>query len=455
MACCAFLPLAESAFAASPVSRTTVFPKSKAKVGLVFTHVPSGNATWPTKDYDYQGRAKELAAKLAPLCPQIDFTIKTAHNAAGANEIIKAMPDVDGFVVWCIGIWTGCANAFAHSGKPVVLVDDLFAGSGEILVTQPAIKNEKLPVVTVSSSEVKDVAASANLLAVKHAMAESRVLVLHDGDISYGTGLVKDIYGAAIIQMKSPELETYYNNTDPKEAAAWADLWAGEARKVVEPTREELIKSGRMYLALSRAVAEKKCDAVTMDCLGMFYSGRVTAYPCLSHFQMNNDGGTGVCEADIDSTMTQLMMGYLTGRPGYVSDPVIDTSKNEIIYAHCVATSKVFGPKGGANPYVIRSHAEDNKGASVQSLMPANEDVTTCKFQCGGKIMVIHSAKTAGNSNEFKACRTKLVAKANAENILKNWDLGWHRVTVYGDCRKQLIDLARFYGMTVVEEDKA
>src|SRR5574337_693990 len=34
------------------------------------------------------------------------------------------------------------------------------------------------------------------------------------------------------------------------------------------------------------------------------------------------------------------------GRPGYISDPVIDTSKNQIIYAHCVAPTKVFGPGG-------------------------------------------------------------------------------------------------------------
>ncbi len=454
-ACCALLPLLDRAHAAPPVSRTVVYPKSKAKVGLVFSHVPSGRATWPTKDYDYDGRAKQLTAELTPLCPNVEFTVRHVNNAQQAEALVKELPDVDGWVVWCIGLWTRAPGIFAHSGKPMVLVDDLYGGSGEVLVTQKAIRDEKLPVVTVSSSRTQDAADAANLFAVMRAMADSRVLVVSDDNIGYGTGLVKDIYRATIVQMKSPEFEDYYKKTDPKEAAGWADFWMSGAKKVVEPTRDELIKSGRMYLALSRAAAEKKCDAVTVDCLGMFYTGRVTAYPCLSHFQMNNDGGTGVCEADIDSTMTQLMMRYLTGRPGYVSDPVIDTSTNEIIYAHCVATNRVFGPKGKANPYLIRSHAEDNKGASIQSLMPVNEPVTTAKFQCGGRVMAIHSGRTSGNSNEAKACRTKLAAKTESENVLRNWDLGWHRVTVYGDCRKQLTNLARFYGMTVVEEDKS
>ena len=46
------------------------------------------------------------------------------------------------------------------------------------------------------------------------------------------------------------------------------------------------------------------------------------------------------------SALTMITMGALTGRPGYISDPVIDTSKNQIIYAHCVASNRAFGPDG-------------------------------------------------------------------------------------------------------------
>lgn len=453
-ACCALLPLAESVLAAEPVSRTKIFAKSKAKVALVFTHRPKGQPTWPTVDYDYDARAKELTARLAEACPNIEFTVHTALDTGQAGEIVKASPDVDGFAVWCIGIWTGAPNVFSHSGKPVVMLDDLYAGSGELLVSQAAVRKENLPVVAVSSSQIKDMAEAVNLFTVIRAMKESRILVICDRDLAALADSVASTYGATIVPMDSKELADYYDKSDEREAAQWADYWAASAKKVVEPTREELIKSGRMYLALARAAAEKKIDAVTMDCLGMFYSGRVTAYPCLSHFQMNNDGGTGVCEADTDSTATQLIMRYLTGRPGYVSDPVIDTSTGEIIYAHCVASNRVFGPKGEANPFIIRSHAEDNKGASVQSLMPANYEVTSAKFELGSKRMVVHTAKTTRNVNDPKACRTKLAAKTNAEAILHNWDFGWHRVTVYGDCRTQLIRLARLYGFAVTEEDK-
>jgi len=453
-ACWTLLPLSQSVLAADPISRTPVFPKGKARVTLVYTHIPSGNPTWPMKDYDYDGRASELTDKLVKACPGTRFTVKKAHNAAEAEAIIKESGDIDGYMVYALGIWPQTANVFIHSGKPVLLVDDLFAGSGEVLIMAGVAAREKLPVVTVCSSDFQDVATGVRLFETIRALKESTILDVVDYDISGWADTFKASFGPTVLKMDSKELASYYSKADEREAEEWADLWIKQAKKVVEPTREEIVSSGKMYLALCQAVADKRADAVTLDCLGMFYTGRITAYPCLSHFQMNNDGATGVCEGDVNSTGTQLMMRYLTGRPGYVSDPVIDTSKSEIIYAHCVSTNRVFGSKGKANPYIIRSHAEDGKGAVVQSLMPIGEPVTTLETDVIGKRMVIHTGKTTRNVDEPKACRTKLAAKANAERILDNWGMGWHRVTIYGDYRKQAMDLARLMGITVFEEDK-
>jgi hypothetical protein len=442
--------------AAEPVSRTPLFPKHKPDVALVFCHIPPGTATWPTKDYDYAGRAAELEVALLKACPNVNFVVKFARSEEEAKAVVKESILMDGFLLYVIGIWSGAPAVILRSGKPVIMVDDLYAGTGEVLIQNGRAVREGLRSLAVCSSDFNDVVKAVRLFEPLRAMKESVILDIVEGDIAPAAKAVKEFLGPTVVQMTSEELAAYYAKADLKEAEAWAKFWASNAKKVVEPTPQDLLDSGRMYLALAQAAADKKADAVTMDCLGMFYSGRVTAYPCLSHFQMNNDGGTGVCEADLNSTCTQLLMRYLTGRPGYVSDPVIDTSKNEIIYAHCVATNRVFGPKGKANPYLIRSHAEDRKGASVQSLMPLGEAVTSLEFDVPVKKMVIHSAKTVENIDEPKACRTKLAAQTEARAILDNWDLGWHRVTVYGDWRREALDLARLLGaVQVIEEDKA
>ncbi|UCC23327.1 MAG: hypothetical protein JSW23_04550, partial [Planctomycetota bacterium] len=172
-------------------------------------------------------------------------------------------------------------------------------------------------------------------------------------------------------------------------------------------------------------------------------------------FQLNNDGLVGACEADTISTITMLIMTYLTSRPGYISDPVVDTSKNQVIYAHCVATNKVFGTKGAANPYHIRSHSEDRKGAAVRSLLPLGEMTTTVQFDLRKKQVLFHQAKTVANIDEDKACRTKLAAevKGDIDKLFNHWDKwGWHRVTYYGDLEQPVRHIAALLGYELVEE---
>ncbi len=59
------------------------------------------------------------------------------------------------------------------------------------------------------------------------------------------------------------------------------------------------------------------------------------------------------------------------------------------------------------------------------------------------------------NVDDDRACRTKLAAevKGDIEKLLGHWDQwGWHRVTVYGDLRELIAEMAKALGMKVVEE---
>ena len=230
---------------------------------------------------------------------------------------------------------------------------------------------------------------------------------------------IKEVFRTEVITIDSRTLRNYYDKVDENDAVKWAEKWINEALKVVEPSRDEIIKSAKIYLALKSILTDNNAQAITVDCLGLFYGGKLPAYPCLSHFQMNNEGLTGVCEADLDSTLTQLLVRYLNGTPGYVSDPVIDTASNQIIYAHCVATNRVFGPDGLPNPYIIRSHSEDRKGTSIQSIMPLGKVVTTIKVNTLEKAMAIHQGKAVANVEEEKACRTKLAVETDAKRVLE------------------------------------
>jgi hypothetical protein len=143
------------------------------------------------------------------------------------------------------------------------------------------------------------------------------------------------------------------------------------------------------------------------------------------------------------------------GRPGFISDPVIDTSKGQIIYAHCVAPNKMFGPDGDSNPFRIMTHSEDRQGASVQSILPVNHITTTLEIINEKKEILMHQAIAVDNDPDDRACRTKLCAEplGDIEKLFTMWDSwGWHRVTFYGDIKEPAMALAQATGWKVIEE---
>ena len=57
-----------------------------------------------------------------------------------------------------------------------------------------------------------------------------------------------------------------------------------------------------------------------------------------------------------------LLFAYAFGIPGFITDPLFDTSKNAVIHAHCVAPTRMDGPGTRARPFIIRTHRDDNRG---------------------------------------------------------------------------------------------
>ncbi len=434
----------------------------KTKVKVIFPANQPDRPSWPHIGYDVEKRSKQVLAVLEQRLPEFKFSSGVYYSPEEAERAFQREEDqFDGYLVYMTALWNGVAEFYVRNAWPVIVADELYSGSGGLLRVHSLIKKEHLPAVSVASSNFQDVLDALRLIGVLKEMRQAKILVVADGE-SWGArqetlAHALDIFGTRTEQMNSEALQAYYEKSDADEAEYWKDKWIQEALKVVEPDEAEILRSAHMYLALKAAMQDTQADAVTVDCLGLYYSGKLFAYPCLGFFQLNNEGSTGVCEADVDSTLTQLLIRYLSGRPGYVSDPVIDTATGQIIYAHCVATNRAFGPDGLANPYVIRSHAEDRKGASVQSLLPLGHPITTVKVSAQHKAFAIHGGRTVANVEDDKACRTKLAAEVKAQKILDNYHseiFGWHRVTCYGEYRKPLIDLATLYDLDVFEEDR-
>jgi L-fucose isomerase-like protein len=264
----------------------------------------------------------------------------------------------------------------------------------------------------------------------------------------------KEVTGIEFVPIGFPELDSAYDQADKKAAAPFAERWAEGAQKIIDVDKTEIEKAAVMYVAMKDVMAKHGARGISINCLGGFYGKHLKAFPCLGFCQFNDDGLIGACEADQPSAVTMAVIGAMTGRPGYISDPVIDTSRNAIIYAHCVAMTKPFGPDGESNAYEILTHSEDRKGASMRSFLPEGYMTTSLQMDPTKRAVVMHQAKTIGNNLSDMACRTKLEAevKGDIEKLTENWRWGWHRVTFYGDLKEHIVELCGRLKLKVVEE---
>ena len=474
---------------------------ARPRIRLVFCETANDSPIWPNIGYDFDARRRSMSQLLTEGCPGVEFVpARLMDDPKEADELLKSDAEVDGYLVCVQGLgWSNDITKLCATGKPTLLVDNLYGGSGMFLTRQTQIMGQGRPVDWVSSSDDQDIVSSARGFALLgegksatevatafrtarrantpteidwtceedavpepdfgalESVGPSRKLLVVGG----GWGgdefrkAAHDVTGVEFVPIEFEELAAGYKNVPRDYAEYYADRWMTLAAEVVEPDRAEIVKSGAVLKAMQNLMGKHNgAVGISINCLGGFYGGHMEAYPCLGFAQLNDDGFVGGCEADQMSALTMAVMGGLVGRPGFISDPVIDTSKNQIVYAHCVAMTKAFGPDGPANPYRIRSHSEDRKGASMQSLLPAGYMTTTLEINPVSKQVLMHRAKTTGNCDSDMACRTKLraVVKGDIEKLTEGWRMGWHRVTFYGDLKPHVVELSDRLGLELIEE---
>ena len=475
----------------------------KLRIRLIYAlhAVVQPGPDWPNVGFNFQPVMDRTTAALAQGFPGWELLTSMAKGEEEAKAIVAgdAAAPVDGYIVVQLNCWNRVVQTIAATGKPTLYVDFQYGGSGGFLVYTAEFLRKKTPNLGfIGSSRPEDLMAACrvfgqvkksgsandfgglvgaarqaatpgpgdlgiaadNLSCVSAAdclkkLKASKILAVGGGWPGIAPA-IKEGMGIEVVDVPFDKVNAAWAAADKDEAKAVADRWAKTAVKVEGVSPETLVTSAAMYLGQKAVLKEYGANAITINCLGGFYGGHIHAYPCLGFHELNNEGLVGGCECDVRSAATMVTMTALTnGRPGYISDPVIDTANRQIIYAHCVASNKVFGPAGATNPFEILTHSEDRQGAAVRSILPVGYMTTTVEVSPERKLMLFHQGKAVGNSPDDRACRTKLVAEpvGDIEKLYAEWDQwGWHRVTVYGDLKKPVYELADALGWKVLEE---
>ena len=209
----------------------------------------------------------------------------TVPTAADAEKLLAAEREADGYVVYILGIPSSAARTMVDSGRPTVLIDDLYGGTGKFLTTYAYARPQGAQggrrvvtrfedvVQTVKTFEVIKRLRSSVILDVTERKPEARAQG-HPGRFR-SPGAQDDGGGD----------QRCYKKADRAAAQKCANAWIeGARRRSSSPRKEEIGKSGVMYVAMRDLMARHGARAITIDCLRLFYGGKLPAYPCLGFY---------------------------------------------------------------------------------------------------------------------------------------------------------------------------
>lgn len=385
---------------------------------------------------------------------------------ADAAQVATKLKDADGVLMFHLsghGGGSPVMDQIVNVGLQTAVFSQPFSGHGWMYF--PAWQKAGKKVVLLPTSDWSELDKIVGLMRVAPKIRNTRILqVGHPQGTAAAcdSEQVKKRLSTEIIPIDNKEIIELHKAVDAKAAEAEAEqYWLSKAKDIVEPTRQEIIDSVKLYLVTRDLMIKHKAQAVASShCMGLPAKG------CLTFSKLNDLGLVGACEGDIDSTLTMLMFAYAFGVPGFITDPVVDTSQNALIHFHCTCATKMDGPGGERLPFIIRNQSDSEQGVSLDVEQRIDQPVTCAKF-VNLDTMLISTGEIFKVTHDELGCRTQFWTRvADAQSMFHNWGADvikkedgvmtlLHRAVFYGDHHKSIKDLGVLMGFNVVEEGAA
>ena len=428
----------------------------------------SGGGSWPKPSFDAPAAIAMFEKHLAEVERELgDIKFvggEVVKSGAEAAKVAANLGDAAGVLVIhvSLGTWGQALAPIVKTGRPTAVFFQPFSGHEWVDALQWQKAGEK--VLLLATSDYDEIARVVALMRVPARLRQTRIVLVGRADgtpPARSAEQVKEHLGADVVPVSVGRLTEAHKAVDPKAAETEADEWIRQAKKVVEPSTAEIVKSSRMYLAMKKIMAEERAQAISIHCLGGIPIATL-GYPCLGFSKLDDLGLVGACQADMDCTLTSLIFAYAFGAPGFIANALFDTGKNAVLYAHCTAPTKMDGTAGERAPYTIRSHLEDNKGASLDVEMRVGQAVTCAKLVNLDTMLISTGKITEIPDIDDSGCRTAITVEvADVRKLMDNWlnvakgrnyCVTVHRVVFYGDHLQSIKDLGALMGLKVAEE---
>jgi len=447
------LDFASSLFAAQP----NAAGKPVVQVVFVRPKVKSYWMGWPGAAYDIEARQAEYTKILENAAKKFDVQLDVrseplySESAVGAClEKLKKQPP-DGLVVTNMCLHHGSTGAWPHVNKiakqrgkiPTIV----FSPMGTSFTAHLQATRDIPGVYTAATQDLGWLEFGVRMLSTIWQMKNTRICICA-GNKTEDKKL--DVIGTTLRYIPTKRfLEESGKVQQSDEMRAMADNYTRNAKKIVEPTKKDILAAAKNYTVCRRLMAAENCQGFSMDCLSPV-SNRLIQPPCMAFSRLRDEGGLGTCEADWNAAISTRLTNLLFDRPGFMQDPAPNTVNNTLMGAHCSCATRLDGFDKSPEPFILRSHSESNVGVAMQVLWREGQKVTIMKFQ-GPESIVLGTGRVLRNIETPPAggCRTSV--ELELDDVADARDTkGFHQLFIYGDLELPFKAYCRLAGIKVV-----
>ena len=444
-----------------PAAEAVARNRKTATVRGAFIYPPTeslkkaGYYSWPGSSFDAEGRQKEYMAGIKKIERKLGMHINMDRKPLdGSDSVTRFINDVkesepDGLLLipFKKGHWGHVTRIIEETKIPAVVLATL----GILLVDHINQLHHKTGVYLINSLDNLDAVEDAmKMVKTARWMKDARIVNIRGSE--HKQAIVSHL-GTQVWTIPHERFVEQFRRTKATDAVKeLANAYLKNARKVVQPTKTDILEAAKTYFVLKRLIEVEKGDAVMMDCLPGLKIPHKHVPPCMGYMSLRDEGIAAGCQSDLNATLSLMLVQQLFDRPGFQQNASMETEKNHYFGAHCTCASKLSGTSGPSEPYILMSHCEAGWGCVPRVIWRPGQEVTMTQYVSGKEPkMYIYSGEVVGCPPipRTGGCRTNIEMTIN--EVDDTCDVkGMHQNIFYGNYAKQLRTFCQLYGIKVV-----
>jgi len=393
------------------------------------------------------------------------------HQGALRSSLELLNQDIDGVIIF-LGSWVECSvvmtvvRELEHLpiclwGFPMFMKNGKMESTGSYVsyamfkgtMDRVGYKYKGVLGLPDHSPVIKEVLSFCSAAKCRKLLIRTRIGLVGYASMSIYPGTFDHVFmrakiGPEIVQMDSFTVIKRAEKIKDEETEDVVKYLTGVARIRDNVRNIDLTKVSKLYLSLKGICNDLDLQAMNVKCQPEF-SKEYGMVMCVPLSILAENGVTSSCEGDMLSTVSMLILSYLSGAIVTYGDAIHHDDEG-VLFSSCGFVPYSLGESGKRE---IRKFLPHPGFHGIQnSFVLIKGKVTIIRLiedKCNYHILLItgNGLDTDLRQGYMPALKVKLDGRI--ENLVKNY-AGQHFAICYGDYSKQIVDLGNLLGINVI-----